>query len=624
MARSPLNRPLKDDHLEQEQFRRRARVGFAVIAVLVVLLGARYAWLQLWQHEDFTTRSESNRVQVRPVPPNRGLVYDRRGRVVAANRPAFRLEVVPEQVDDLDDTLARLARIVTLTDEDLERFLRTRKRYRDFHSVPLRLDLDEAEVSRFAVNRHRFEGVAVVPYLSRHYPHGKLFTHVLGYVGRLDEEDLRRVDRNDYRGTTHIGKLGVERSYEALLHGRSGVERVETDARGRTLRVLERQAPADGSDLVLSIDLDVQRAAWNALGDRAGSVVAIDPRDGSVIAMVSKPAFDPNAFVNGIRQADYQAILDQPRRPLVNRSLNGGYEPGSTLKPFVGLAGLELDVVQPGQQVFSSGRFYLPNYDRPYRDWKDGGHGLVDITRALEESVNTYFYQLAVDLGIDRMHDYLARFGFGAPTGVDLPGESAGLLPSRDWKRGRFNEPWYQGETVIAGIGQGFNLVTPLQLANAQAALVNGGQVWAPRVVYAVKGPGDDAARREVPPRVRQMPVANPEHWGLVLEGMRRVVNGPRGSARAVGLDADYVIAGKTGTAQVFTQQQDREYDQEELEESLRNHALFIAFAPFDDPRISVAVVVDHGGSGPKVAAPIARATLDAWLAQERLLGQRP
>lgn len=623
-GRPPSHRPLKDEREEQLLFQRRARAGFLVIAALLTLLAFRYAYLQLWMHQDFTTRSETNRVQVRPVPPNRGMIYDRRGRMVAANRPAFRLEVIPEQAGDLEDTLQRLGQIVTLTEDDLERFRRTRKRYLDFHSVPLRLDLDEGELSRFAVNRHRFEGVAVVPYLARHYPYGELLTHVLGYVGRLDERDLRQVDRDNYRATTHVGKLGVERAYETLLHGTSGVERVETDARGRAQRILERSAPVDGADLVLSIDIDVQRAAWEALGDRAGSVVAIDPRDGSVIAMVSKPAYDPNLFVNGIAQADYQAILAAPRRPLVNRSLNGGYEPGSTLKPFVGLAGLELDVVQPGQRVYSNGRYFLPNYDRPYRDWKDGGHGSVEITRALEESVNTYFYQLAYDLGIDRMHDYLAQFGFGAPTGVDMPGESAGLLPSRDWKRGRFNEPWYPGETVIAGIGQGFNVVTPLQLANAQAALVNRGRVWAPRVVYAVKGPGDESALRENAPETRAVPVQNPEHWDLVLEGMRRVVNGPRGSAREVGQGADYVIAGKTGTAQVFTQDQQRDYDQEELEESLRNHALFIAFAPFEAPTISVAVVVDHGVSGPRVAAPIARATLDAWLAQERLMGYRP
>lgn len=624
MRGKPVNQPIKNEQDEQDLFRRRALVGFVCIAVLVGLLASRYVYLQLWQHEDFTTRSESNRVQVRSVAPSRGVIYDRRGRVVAANRPAYRLEVIPEKTGDLEETLQRLADIVTLTDEDLERFATARGQALSFHSIPLRLDLDEGELSRFAVNGHRFPGVSVVPYLSRHYPHGALLTHVLGYVGRLDERDLTTVDPRNYRGTTHIGKQGIEKSYEPLLHGISGVERVETNVRGRSVRELERLDPVPGSDLILSIDIDVQKAAWDALGDRPGSVVAIDPRDGSVIAMVSKPSFDPNLFVNGIRLADYQAILDAPYRPLINRSVNGGFEPGSTLKPFVGLAGLELDVVQPADRVFSNGRFYLPNYDRPYRDWKDGGHGSVDIKRALEESVNTYFYQLSVDLGIDRMHDYLDQFGFGRETGIDLPGESSGLLPSRDWKRGRYNEPWYPGETVIAGIGQGFNVVTPMQLANAQAALINGGQLRAPRIVYAIKGAEDPSARREEAPLIGEIPVVNPEHWDLVLEGMRLVVNGSRGTARDVALKTDYVIAGKTGTAQVFTQQQNRKYKQEDLDESLRNHALFIAYAPFENPTISVAVVVEHGGAGSTVAAPIARATLDAWLNQEQLLGHRP
>lgn len=624
MRRSPVNRPIKNEADEQALFQNRATIGFIGIAVLIALLATRYMYLQLWKHEDFSTRSESNRVQVRPVAPNRGLIYDRRGRVVAANRPAYRLEVIPERTGDLADTLTRLGQFVELTEEDLGRFRKARARARDFHSVPLRLDLSEGELSRFAVNGHRFPGVSVVPYLSRHYPYGELLTHVLGYVGRLDERDLARIDAADYRATTHIGKLGIERFYEDQLHGSSGVERVETNARGRALRELERQDPVPGADLILSIDVDVQQAAWDALGDRPGAVVAIDPRDGAVIALVSKPGFDPNLFVNGIRQRDYQAILDAPHRPLVNRGLNGNYEPGSTLKPFVGLAGLELDVVQPADRVYSNGRYFLPNYDRPYRDWKRGGHGSVEIAQAIEESVNTYFYQLAYDLGIDRMHDYLAQFGFGRRTGIDLPGESEGLLPSRDWKRGRYNEPWYPGETVIAGIGQGFNVTTPLQLANAQAALINGGHLRAPRLAYALKGDSDFSAQRELAPELGRIPVINPEHWDLVLEGMRLVVNGRRGTAREVAVDSAFTIAGKTGTAQVFTQEQDRRYEQDELDESLRNHALFIAFAPFEEPTISIAVVVEHGGAGSTVAAPIARATLDAWLGQEQMLGHRP
>ncbi len=619
MARLPLNRPLKDQQEELLLFRRRARIGYLIIVLFVLALAGRYLWLQLWQHEQFVTRSESNRVQVRSIAPNRGVIYDRRGRVIAANEPAWRLELIPENTGDLQATLAALGELLTLSDDDLARFERARRRARSFERVPLRFDLSEREISRFAVNKHRFEGVDAVPYLSRHYPYADALTHVLGYVGRLDARDLRRVDKNAYRGTTHIGKSGVERAHEQLLHGQAGVERVETNARGRTVRVLERQDPVHGTDLILSIDLAVQQAAWDALGDRAGSVVAIDPRDGAVLALVSKPSFDPNLFVHGISQTAYQAILEQPQRPLVNRSIAGGYEPGSTLKPFVGLAGLELGVVQRDQRIFSGGQYFLPNYDRPYRDWKAGGHGSVDLARALEESVNTYFYQLALDLGIDRMHDYLEQFGFGLPTGIDLPGESSGLLPSRDWKRGRFNQPWYPGETVIAGIGQGFNVVTPLQLANAQAALINGGRRWQPNVLFATKGPADETAQRQQSALSAEIPVADPRNWEVVLDGMHRVVNGRRGTAQEIAQGAGYQIAGKTGTAQVFTQDQSQDYAQEELAESLRNHALFIAYAPYEQPRISVAVVVDHGGAGSTVAAPIARATLDAWLAQEQL-----
>ena len=401
------------------------------------------------------------------------------------------------------------------------------------------------------------------------------------------------------------------------MHGSSGFERVETNAGGRVLHVLERQDAVPGVDLVLSIDVAVQQAAWDALGDKPGAVVAIDPRDGSVIALVSKPAYDPNLFVHGISKTAYNEILNAPGRPLFNRALRGGYEPGSTLKPFVGLAGLELGVVTEQTRVFSNGKFYIEGYSRPYHDWRSGGHGWVTIRSALEQSVNTYFYELAMKLGIDRMHDYLAQFGFGAPTGIDVPGEGKGLLPSREWKRAVHEEPWYPGETVIAGIGQGFNVVTPVQLANATATLINGGNRYAPRVTYATKQAGDQRAQRVRAPLVMQVPIKDPQDWQVVLEGMEQVVNGARGTARAIAKGSRYRIAGKTGTAQVFKLAKGQDYKASEIPEHLRDHALFIAFAPVDNPRIAIAVVVEHGGAGSRVAAPIARATLDAWLGQE-------
>jgi penicillin-binding protein 2 len=609
--------PIKVPADEQRLFRRRARLGFVVIVACLLALSLRYFHLQVLRHEEYAVRSDSNRVHIRPVAPNRGLIYDRRGRLLAENRPAYRLELVPEEVADAEAVLNRLSRLITLSDEDRRRFRENRKRYRDFQSIPVRFDLSEREVARFAVNRHRFQGVDVKPYLARHYPYGELLTHALGYVGRLDAADIERVEQANYRGTTHIGKTGIERFYEHSLHGVTGFERVETNSRGRVLQLLERENPVSGDDLVLSIDVAVQQAAWDTLGDRAGAVVAVDPRDGSVIAMVSKPSYDGNAFVRGISTAGYRAILEAPNRPLFNRAISGGYEPGSTLKPFIGLSGLESGTVRRDTVVFSSGEFRLEGHDRPFRDWKEGGHGWVDMQAALEQSVNTYFYDLAMKLGIDHIHDDLDRFGFGRPTGVDLPGEGSGLLPSRDWKYRRYGEPWYPGETVITGIGQGFNVVTPMQLANALAALINGGTVRAPRLLFADKPPGGGAAELIEAPVVNQVPVLDPRNWQEILKGMRRVVNGPRGTARSVALDAPYVIAGKTGTAQVYGLAAGEEYEESEVAEHLRHHALFIAFAPFEEPRIAVAVVVDHGGAGSTRAAPVARAVLDAWLLQE-------
>jgi len=610
-------RPIKNNRDEQLLFARRAKEGFAIILVVFFGLALRYFYLQVLRHDDYAMRSESNRVHVRAITPNRGLIYDRRGRILAENRPAYRLELVPEETPDVAQTLKALGALIAISDEDLDRFRKARKRYRDFESIPVRFNLDESEVARFAVNRHHFQGVEVVPYLARYYPYGSMLTHLLGYVGRIEERDLARVDARNYRGTSHIGKTGVERFYETEMHGSSGLERVETNARGRVLKVLERQDPIPGSDLVLAIDVAVQQAAWDGLGDRAGAVVAIDPSDGSVIAMVSTPAYDANAFVHGISNSEYQAILATPARPLFNRALAGGYEPGSTLKPFIGLAALEMGVIGINERVFSNGKFFLEGQERPFHDWKDGGHGWAEIRRALEESVNTYFYTVALALGVDRIHEYLDLFGFGKPTGIDLPGEGSGLLPSRDWKRGRYGEPWYPGETVISGIGQGFNVVTPLQLANAMATMVNGGLRMSPRLLYAIKKPGDAKAERRVSPLQLQVPVRDPEAWRAVLDGMRRVVNGIAGTARQVAIGADYVIAGKTGTAQVVALVRDQEYDETGVAEHLRHHALFIAFAPYDDPRIAVAVVVDHGGSGTRDAAPVARAVLDAWLGQE-------
>jgi penicillin-binding protein 2 len=609
-------RPLKDQAVEGRQFGRRAMTAFGIILAAIFLLSLRYGYLQIVSYEEFKTRSINNQVRIVPVAPNRGLIYDRRGRPIAENLPAYRLELVPEKVGNLEQTIAALGLIIDLPEDVVEKFGENRKRYNVFDSVPLKFNLTEQEVARFAVDRHRFTGVEIVSYLARYYPYGELLTHVLGYVGRLDVDDLNRVDEGNYRGTTHIGKSGIERYYEDAMHGTSGVEKIETNSQGRILTTLEREGPVHGDDLILSLDVLVQQAAWNALGDRPGAVVAIDPRDGSVLAMVSKPAFDPNLFVHGISSKDYRDILNAPGRPLFNRTLLGGYEPGSTIKPFIGLAGLELGVVTEESTVFSTGQYFLPGVSRPYRDWKKGGHGTVNILGALEQSVNTYFYQLAYNMGIDRMHDFLSQFGFGKPTGLDLLGENSGVLPSRGWKRGQYAEPWYPGETVIAGIGQGFNVVTPIQLANALATLANGGTRFMPRLLYAVKHAGNEQADKVRAPVAMQVPMAEPLNWDLIKSGMWRVVHGDKGTARSIRPDSGFEIAGKSGTAQVAAQAADEDMD-ENTATHLRHHALFIAYAPFDRPSIVVAVVVEHGGGGSREAAPVARAVIDAWLSQE-------
>ncbi len=628
MNRFAVGRAIKDEYQEWRLFSRRAKIGFLIITVCILVLVGRFFYLQVVSYGGFSTRSESNRVSVRPVVPNRGIIYDRRGRVIADNHPAYRLEIVPEKVPGksagLESLLDELSTLIDLSEDNRANFHKARRNYRVFDSVPVKFNLSEQEVARFAVNRHHFKGADVVPYLARYYPYGELLTHVLGYTGRLDAEDIASVDAGNYRGTRTIGKVGVELYREKELHGTSGVERVETNASGRVLNVLERQDAVAGTDLILSIDVAVQRAAWEALGDGTGSVVAIDPLDGSVIALVSKPAYDPNAFVHGISKPAYEQILNAPGRPLFNRALQGGYEPGSTMKPFVGLGGLELGLVTPGTRVFSSGEFYIEGYSRPYRDWRDQGHGLVDMETALEQSVNTYFYQLAMNMGIDRMHDYLSQFGFGAATGIDVWGEGSGLLPSREWKQTVHNEPWYPGETVIAGIGQGFNVVTPMQLANAVATLVNGGTRYAPRLLHASKPAGTGKARQVEAPVTAQVPVRDQDNWQTVLNGMDRVVNGLRGTARDVAIDARYRTGGKTGTAQVYRVREEEEYDDATVARHLRHHALFIAFAPVDAPRIAIAVVVEHGGAGSRAAAPVARATLDAWLDQEIPRGDQP
>ena len=611
-SRAKVRDPRADQQLQQ----RRALFGFVLVFLALSVLAARFAYLQIASYGVFHTRSEQNRIKARPIVPARGLIYDRNGRLLADNVPAWRLEAVREEVGDPEAMLQRLREVLPLSDEEAEAFLTASRAKPKFQSTPVKLRLTEAEVARFAVNRHRFPGVEVVPYLNRRYPYGELFAHVIGYVGRLDQNDLATRDASRYAGTTHIGKAGIERFYEDRLHGQVGVEEVEINAEGRTLRTVARTPAHAGQDLFLSIDADLQQAAVAAFQGQHGAAVVVDPRSGEVLALVSLPSYDPNPFVGGIGRAAYQALLDSPGRPLFNRVLQGGYEPGSTIKPFVGLAGLELGLRRPSDTVFSSGAYRLPGQEREYRDWRRGGHGTVDLSAAIAQSVNTYFFQLAVDMGIDRLSAYMAQFGFGKPTGIDLPGEGSGVLPSREWKLANRNQVWFPGETVISGIGQGFWVTTPLQLAQATAMLADGG-VRRPLHLLRASQSGFDKAPQEETRIDADAPIVhNLANLDAVTQGMVRVLHGQDGSARKVAQEFqfEYQVAGKTGTAQRVTRRGEASLNVESLPYDQRHNALFIAFAPADAPRVAVMVVVEHGGSGSSVAAPVALRIVDAWL----------
>jgi penicillin-binding protein 2 len=605
---------LKDDYLEFHLIRRRLVVSAVVVLVLLATLLIRLYVLQVVDYEHFATLSDSNRVRIRALPPARGLIFDRNGVVIAKNLPAYRLEIIREQVDDIEDTLARLRQYVDYSEQDLKRYRESSKRRRRFESIPLRLNLNDDEVARLAVNLHQFRGVEINARLARNYPLQGIGVHALGYVSRLDLDDLSQVDEINYAGTSHIGKLGVERFYEKELHGTVGVQQVEVNAKGRTLRVLNETPPVPGNNLHLTIDSKLQSVAEKAFGDYTGSVVAIDPNNGELLALVSMPTFDPNLFVNGISVKDYSGLRDSPRRPLFNRALSGEYPPGSTIKPFYGLAGLETGTVSKNKKLVCGGYYLLPNEERRYRDWKKEGHGLVDLQDAITQSCDVYFYELSYQMGIDRISTFMTQFGFGKKTGIDSPGEKSGLMPSREWKRATQSMPWFPGETLITGIGQGAFLVTPLQLANSTAALSKKGQRFRPHLVRAIESTDTQEILDLPRPEAEQYTLIREGNWQHILKSMKNVVHGVRGTAYPISWTMKYKTAGKTGTAQVYGVAQDEEYDEETVAEKLRDHALFISFAPADDPKIAVAVIVENGSHGGSVAAPIARQVMDAFL----------
>ncbi len=592
------------------------RVIVAAVICLLMLLGllARLAWLQIVDHAHFANLSEHNRIRLMALPPTRGLIYDRNGVLLAENVPTFHLELIPEQVENMEETLAGLAQIVTISDAEVERFKTQLRIRRSFQAISLRTRLTEDEVARLAVNRHRFPGMDINARLNRFYPHGKLTAHVVGYVGRINQRDLEVIDRGDYRGTTHIGKTGLEKYYEEHLHGQVGQQRVEVNAQGRVIRVIDKVASVAGNDLVLNLDIELQRIAVEGLEEFSGAIIAIEVQTGAVLAFVSKPGFDPNLFVHGISHKDFNALKKSAYKPLFNRAIFGQYPPASAFKPFIGLAGIEQGHFRVNESINCKGHFILPNdaTQHKFRDWKRQGHGVVDLEEAMAQSCDVYFYELAYRMGISNMYNFLAKFGFGERTGIDLIGERRGLLPSVDWKRRVHGKPWFPGETIIAGIGQGYMLATPIQLAVATAALANRGEKIVPRLLKEVHLSTEDTVITREASRVN-ITLRKDEHWDVMFNSMKKVVHGRRGTARATGRGMDFKMAGKTGTAQVFSIPQGEEYDAESVAKKLRNHGLFIGFGPIKDPLLAVAIIAENADSGSRMA-PVARKLIERYM----------
>ncbi|MGJ0489273.1 penicillin-binding protein 2 [Methylobacter sp.] len=605
---------IKDNSVENRLFLNRIIVAFVIILLLTSGLIVRLVYLQIVGHEHYSSQAKDNSIKIKPLVPTRGMIYDRHGKILAENMPSYSLELIPEQISDLDDTLLRLQKLLNISDEKIQQYQKQRKREKRFTSTPLLMNMNEEELAKFAVARPFFPGVDIQVHLARHYPYADLASHVVGYVGRINETELKSLPIAEYQGSSHIGKIGIESSYETQLHGKTGYAEIETNAQARAIRTVNAVEPTPGANLYLTLDIDLQKTAYDALDTYNGAVVAIDIKTGGVLVFASRPGFDPNPFVVGISNNAYQALQSSDDRPLYNRALRGLYPPGSTLKPFVGLAGLEYNVIDTQHRIFCPGFYQLPGVSHRYRDWKKWGHGSVNLNDAIMQSCDVYFYSLASSLGIDNIHDFLQQFGFGEKTGIDLVGEKAGLLPSRDWKRRQRNQSWYPGETLITGIGQGFTQVTPLQLARATATLANKGNIVTPFLVDKIVNTdttthGPEAHKGTLP--IKQ------ENINSILVGMVNVIHGERGTAKPIGKGINYQIGGKTGTAQVFNIKQDAKYNENEIDFKLRDHALFIAFAPADDPKIAVAVIAENGSHGGSVAGPIAGKVIKQYLESE-------
>ncbi|MCC8373594.1 MULTISPECIES: peptidoglycan DD-transpeptidase MrdA [Photorhabdus] len=601
--------PFRDYTAESALFARRALVAFIIILVLTGILMANLYHLQITRHEDYQTRSNENRIKLVPIAPSRGIIYDRNGTPLALNRTIYQLEIIPEKVEHLEQTLNDLRNVIDLTDEDIANFEKERKRSRRFTSIPLKTSLDHIQVARFAVNQYRFPGFEIKGYQRRFYPYGSALTHIIGYVAKINDKDVERLDKEgilpNYAATHDIGKLGIERYYETVLHGKTGYEEVEVNNRGRVIRQLHEQPPQAGQDIYLTIDLELQIYIEKLLTTSRAAVVVSDPRNGEILALVSNPSYDPNLFVNGISNKSYQELLNNPDRPLINRATQGIYPPASTVKPFITVAALSTGVINKNTTIFDPGWWQLPGSEKRYRDWKRWGHGSLNAHRAIVESADTFFYQVAYDMGIDRLSEWMTKFGYGEHTGIDLAEERTGIMPTREWKQRKYKKPWYQGDTIPVGIGQGYWTATPIQLVKALTTLINDGNVKTPHLLLSKKLKGEMIPYQQI--ENIQIGDIHSGYWELAKNGMYGVANLPNGTGHKSFIGTPYKAAAKSGTAQVYSYET---YNASKIAEHLRDHKLMIAFAPYENPTVALSIILENGGAGPAVGT-LVRQILD-------------
>ncbi|WMY96921.1 MAG: peptidoglycan DD-transpeptidase MrdA [Arsenophonus sp.] len=588
---------LRNYTAESTLFMRRAFISFSIIMILVIILITNLYNLQIIKHNDYKTLSNENRIKIVPIPPTRGIIYDRNGIPIALNRTVYQLELMPEKITNIKKIFSELRNLINLTDEDIENFKKERKYSRAFSYIPLKTSLNEIQVARFSVNQYRFPGVEIKSYQRRYYPYGETLSHIIGYVAKINNKDIKHLENNglikNYTATHDIGKLGIERYYENILHGKTGYEKVEVNSHGKKIRQLYEQTPYAGKNIYLTIDLDLQMKIEQLLTNNRAAVVVTDPRNAEILALISKPSYNPNLFVNGISHKDYQALLKNPNHPLINRTIQGLYPPASTVKPFIAIAALSENIITTNYTIFDPGWWKLPNSEKRYRDWKKIGHGKLNVIRAIIESADTFFYQISYDMGIDRISNWMQKFGYGKYTGIDLAEESLGIMPTREWKQKKHKKPWYHGDTIPIGIGQGYWITTPIQMAKALMILINNGIVKIPHLLYGTKL-GDTM----IPYKQKKNLKINNVHtsfWELAKEGMYGVANASNGTAYKHFMNTSYKAAVKSGTAQIFSYET---YNKKKLAEHLRDHKLMIGFAPYQNPIVSVAIILENGGTG--------------------------